>query len=279
MRRQALADNDPFAIPRAEYCLGRVAQYRGMSTTAIRRFRRCMASVGPFDQFIRRHLLGTLARAEATVGHVDSAVDALAAGADGVRMKVYEPEWDLAEAAVLAAQLRLGEAVDRAAWAASVAADRHQWNVALVGYHDAARYGGARSVLSMLESVPTVDGGLGACLVEHVAASAGGTPPGWMRSPPASTNWAPYLSLRRPAPKPASFIAAPGRQAGGGQPEPGAVALGPLRRPVLAWLVGAANVAPLTDRERQVALLVRTDRATGSSRRRSGSPSVPCRPI
>ncbi|MFZ2012575.1 MAG: LuxR C-terminal-related transcriptional regulator [Nocardioides sp.] len=256
MRRQALADNDPFAIPRAEYCLGRVAQYRGMSATAIRRFRRCVASVGPFDQFIRRHLLGTLARAEATAGHVDRAVDALAAGADGVRMKVYEPEWDLAEAAVLAAQLRLGEAVDRAAWAASVAADRHQWNVALMGYHDAARYGGARSVLSMLESVPTVDGEFGACLVEHVAALAAGDATGL-------DGVSIHLGELGAVPLAAEACAEAGIiHSRSGSARAAAASLNReawlwdrCEDPVSPWLVGAASVAPLTDRERQVALL------------------------
>ena len=80
-----------------------------------------------------------LARAAATVGDLGTAAAALQAGATQPRMKPYEPDWELAEAAVLAAALRMDEAADRAAWAAGIAADNQEWNVAVAGYHDAAR--------------------------------------------------------------------------------------------------------------------------------------------
>ena len=70
-----------------------------------------------------------LARAAATAGDLDTATAALRPGQDQPRMKPYEPEWDLAEAAVLAAGLRMDEAADRAAWAAGVAADSQEWNI------------------------------------------------------------------------------------------------------------------------------------------------------
>ena len=139
MRAAAAESGDPFAGPRAEYCLGRVALARGRGDTAVRRFRRCVAGVSQFDQFIVRHLNAMLARAAATVGDLETAAAALAAGSDQPKMKPYEPEWDLARAAVLAAELRLDEAADRAAWAAGVAADQRTWNVVLAGYHDAPR--------------------------------------------------------------------------------------------------------------------------------------------
>jgi DNA-binding CsgD family transcriptional regulator len=172
MRRQAEADSDPFAMPRTEYLLGRLALYRGQAETAVRRFRRTVATAGPFDQFIVRHLWSMVARAAATLGDHAGAEEALAAGADLIQMKPYEPEWDLAEAAVLASRLNITEAIDRATWAASVAADWGEWNVAIAGYHDAARYGAARVVLPAIQSVPFVDGELPACYLEHVVALA-----------------------------------------------------------------------------------------------------------
>ena len=110
MRREGAATHDPFGGPRGEYCLGRVALARGKAGTAVRRFRRCLAAVSPFDQFIVRHLNSMLARAAASVGDLGCAASALQAGAVQPRMKPYEPEWELAEAAVLAAGLRMDEA-------------------------------------------------------------------------------------------------------------------------------------------------------------------------
>ena len=112
MRAAAAESGDPFAGPRAEYCLGRVALARGRGDTAVRRFRRCVAGVSQFDQFIVRHLNAMLARAAATVGDLPTAAAALAAGSGQPTMKTYEPEWDLAQAAVLAAELRLDEAAE-----------------------------------------------------------------------------------------------------------------------------------------------------------------------
>jgi hypothetical protein len=95
MRREGAATHDPFGGPRGEYCLGRVALARGKADTAVRRFRRCLAAVSPFDQFIMRHLNSMLARAAATVGDLAAAASALQAGAAQPRMKPYEPEWEL----------------------------------------------------------------------------------------------------------------------------------------------------------------------------------------
>jgi hypothetical protein len=174
MRAAAAESGDPFAEPRAEYCLGRVALARGRADTAARRLRRCVAGVSQFDQFIVRHLNAMLARAAATAGDLETAAAALAAGSDQPKMKPYEPEWDLAQAAVLAAELRLDEAADRAAWAAGVAADQRTWNVVLAGYHDAARYGAAQHALPpMSEAAARVDGPVAACYVRHVAAHLG----------------------------------------------------------------------------------------------------------
>jgi DNA-binding CsgD family transcriptional regulator len=173
MRRAATASHDPFGGPRAEYCLGRIALARGQADTAVRRLRRCIASLSQFDHFIARHLNSVLARASAVAGDLETAAAALEAGAELPRMKTYEAEWELAEAAVLAAGLRMDQAADRAAWAAGVAADGRLWNVAVTGYHDAARYGAARAILvPMRQAAANVDGTLAWCYVDHAAALA-----------------------------------------------------------------------------------------------------------
>ncbi len=151
MRARAAADGDPFSGPRGEYCRARVQLVRGRPATALRGFRRCLAALTPFDRSFVRHISSMLARAAATVEDLSTAHQTLAACADAPRMKIYEPEFELAVAAVQAAELRMGEAADHAAWAAGVAADRVQWNIALAGYHDAARYGAARAILIPLE--------------------------------------------------------------------------------------------------------------------------------
>ncbi|MDQ1465117.1 MAG: hypothetical protein QOC73_2058, partial [Actinomycetota bacterium] len=177
MRRTAAATHDPFAATRAEYTLGRIAMARGQADTAVRRLRRCIATLGPFDQFVARHLNSVLARAAAASGDLDTATSALEAGAEQPRMKTYEAEWELAEAAVLAAGLHMDQAAERAAWAAGVAADSQLWNIAVAGYHDAARYGAARSILApMRRAAANVDGTLAWCYVDHAAALAARDP-------------------------------------------------------------------------------------------------------
>ena len=118
-----------------------------------------------------------LARAAATVGDLSTARQSLDACADAPRMKTYEPEFELAVAALQAAELRMAEAADHAAWAAGVAADHGQWNVALAGYHDAARYGAARAILIPLREAAThVDGTFAWCLIDHASALAAHDP-------------------------------------------------------------------------------------------------------
>ena len=171
LRRLADSEHDDFAGPRAEYCLGRIALLRGKSETARRHFARALAGIVPFDEFIRRHVGALLARAAAACGDLDGARAALVATADRMRMRTYEPEDELAEAAVLAASLRMQEATERASWAAGVAAAQTEWSVALAGYHDVARYGAARQVvLPMRDAVAHVDGTLAWCYLDHATA-------------------------------------------------------------------------------------------------------------
>ena len=110
-------------------------------------------------------------------GDPERARAALAAGRGHPAIKTYEPDWDLAEAAVLAAELRMDDAAERAAWAGSVAADNDLWLAAVIAFHDAARYGAARQVLGAIrDAAARVDGPLPVAYVDHVAALTDGDP-------------------------------------------------------------------------------------------------------
>jgi DNA-binding NarL/FixJ family response regulator len=257
MRTAAAASGDPFAGPRAEYCLGRAALARGRGDTALRRFRRCVAGVSQFDQFIVRHLNAMLARAAATVGDLETAAAALAAGAGQPTMKPYEPEWDLAEAAVLAAELRMDEAADRAAWAAGVAADQRSWNLVLAGYHDAARYGAAQHALPRLrEAAARVDGPVAACYVGHVAALAAADPAGLDATASGFGRIGMLLFAAEAAASAAAAHAAAGdRRAATASAQRAAAYRAACENAVSPWLAGTAAAIPLTARERQIAAL------------------------
>lgn len=257
MRRQAAEDHDTFSGPRAEYCLGRVALVRGLPTTALRSFRRCLAALTPFDQSFLRHISSMLARAAAVVGDLPACHAALDACADAPRMKTYEPEFELARAAALAAELRMDEAADHAAWAAGIAADHAEWNVAVAGYHDAARYGAARHILiPMKQAAAQVDGGFAACLFDHASALAARDPAALEA---AGHRFASYGALLFAAE--AGSEAALAHTASGYARSARASATRATQwwsrceGAVSPWLAGAAAGAPLTARERQVAAL------------------------
>lgn len=257
MRLAAAATGDPFAGPRAEYCLGRVALARGKAGTAVRRLRRCLAAVSPFDQFICRHLNSVLARAAAAAGDLDTATAALRAGAGQPRMKTYEPEWELAEAAVAAAQLRMDEAADRAAWAAGVAADNQEWGAAVAAYHDAARYGGARHVLApMRKAAATVDGALASCFADHAAALAGRDPVVLDKVARRFEDLGTMLFAAEAAAEAALGYAAAGDvRAGRASGQRAAGYRAACEGAVSPWLIGAPAAIALTLRERQIAVL------------------------
>lgn len=266
MRAQAAADDDPFTGPRSEYCLARVEFARGHSAAALRGFQRCLAALTPFDQSFLRHISSMLARAAAVRGDVDSAREVIAACADAPRMKTYEPEFELAVAAVLAAELRMTEAADHAAWAAGIAADRDQWNVALCGYHDAARYGVSRAVLIPLrDAARHVDGSFAWSLVDHATALAdrdGAALDEVARR--FETRGAILLAAEASAEAALAHTAAqhprPARASAGCA----ALLRSRCEGSVSPWLAGAPAAVPLTSREAQVATLAARGRSDAS---------------
>jgi len=257
MRARAAAEHDPFAAPRGEYCVARVELVRGRPSTALRGFRRCLAALTPFDQSFQRHISSMLARAAATVGDLSTARQTLEACADAPRMKMYEPEFELAVAALHAADVRMAEAADHAAWAAGVAADQEQWNVALAGYHDAARYGLARTILIPLREAAThVDGTFAWCLIDHASALAAHDP---VALDEVARRFEVHCAILLAAEASAEAALAH-TAAGHPRPARASAARAALLRAqcegaTSPWLFGAAAAVPLTARERQIAAL------------------------
>jgi DNA-binding CsgD family transcriptional regulator len=160
-------------------------------------------------------------------------------------------------AALQAAELRMAEAAEHAAWAAGLAADRDQWNVALAGYHDAARYGAARTILVPLREAAThVDGTFAWCLIDHAAALA-------TRDPVAldevarrfETHCAMLLAAEAAAE--AALAHTAGEHSRPARSSAGHAALlwAQCEGAVSPWLAGATLAVPLTGRERHIAAL------------------------
>lgn len=167
MRCRAEADDDRFAWSRSLYCEGRVALALGRCRTALELFGRSLDLVMPFDRMSRRHIGAMVAQAASALGDIAAASAGLDLP-DAPVLKTYEQQRILAEAALLAAQLHLEEAAERAAWAGGVAADLSQWSIATSAYHDALRYGAGRSLLTPLQDAAThLEGPLAGCLVAH----------------------------------------------------------------------------------------------------------------
>jgi ATP/maltotriose-dependent transcriptional regulator MalT len=272
MRRQAAADDDPFAGPRAEYCLGRVELMRGRPATALRDFRRCLAALTRFDQSFLRHISSMLARAAAVTGDVSTAQSTLDACADAPRMKTYEPEFELAVAAIYAAQLRMGDAADHAAWAAEVAADHSEWNVALAGYHDAARYGAARHVLiPMREAAAHVDGTLAWCYLDHASALAAQDPVALDEAARRfETHGATLFAAEVAAEAAFAHTAAGHSRLARASANRATELRNRCEGAVTPWLAGTAVPVPLTVRERHIAVLASRGEADAAIAERLG---------
>lgn len=257
LARTAAEEHDTFAGPRASYCLGRIALIRGQAGAARRLFASCLAEHNPFDAFMERHLGTTFARAAVACGDVNAADAALREAAGKMRMKTYDPEDDLAEAAVLAASLRLDDAAERAAWAAGVAASRSQWNVAVAGYHDAARYGSARRVVAQSrEAAGYPEGPLARCFLDHVVALAAKDATA-LDAVADRFEAVGALLFAAEAKAEAAFAHAAAGDARSARASGGHAAALWARcdaRPS-PWLAGATVAAPLTGRERQIAAL------------------------
>jgi hypothetical protein len=162
------------------YVLGRIALIRGDLGGAVRMLRLAAATPAPFDRPFPRYTVSFLARALAGVGQPEQARTVLqAVPSDLPRFRLFEPELELAEAAILAADGYLAEAAERAAWAAELAGVSRMCATILLAAHDAARYGGAALVRNTVtDALPHVDGELlvwrARCVLAMAAGDASG---------------------------------------------------------------------------------------------------------
>jgi len=197
-----------------------------------------------------------LARA-AAVGDLKSAHAAFDGCADMRGMRAYEPEFELSVAALLAAELRMDEAAERAAWAAGTAFDRAQWNDAVAGYHDAVRYGAARAmVVPMREAAAHVDGEYPRTLLHHAVALAAQDAAGLDDAAKRFEAHGAILVAAEASAQAAMAHTAAGRPRLAGASAAQSVSLrARCEGATSPWLAGVAGAVPLTARERQTAVL------------------------
>jgi DNA-binding CsgD family transcriptional regulator len=171
---RGLAEDDPWLRPRGASGLGIVALQRGQVRTAARYFRITVASLNEFDRLFLRYNLAFLVRGAALCGAVEEAERALRSGADAPVFRIFEDEWDLARAAVLAARDQFGEAVTTALQTAEAAAAIGAWAASAHAAHDALRYGGAQIAADfVVRAAGRAQGPVYPLLAEHAAARAG----------------------------------------------------------------------------------------------------------
>ena len=151
MHRSAMTADDEWLRPRAAAALGAVALMRGQVRTATRHFRITVSSFNAFDGRSLRYGLSYLARAAALAGLAAEARAALSdVPPEAPRFPLLQTDWDMAEAAVLAAEGAWTGAADVALAAAREAATRGAWRSAIAAAHDAVRYTGDRDAAEVV---------------------------------------------------------------------------------------------------------------------------------
>jgi DNA-binding CsgD family transcriptional regulator len=243
--------------------LGRIDLLRGDLAGAVRHLRRASATPAPFDLPFHPYNVSFLARALAGCGHPSEARTAVAEVDPSLpRFRLFESEAELAEAAILAAEGNLAGAVERAAWAAELAAVRDLWTVAMIGAHDAARYGGATIVQRVAaDSADHVEGDLPAARAELIAAQAASSGPDLDRVAAAFESIGALLFAAETAAQAARCHQRAGRTGAAATSEAAYRRL-LTRCPgvVCPWLAGVTARDPLTRREQEVAILAAADR-------------------
>ena len=171
MHDTAHHQDDPWLRPRSATVLGLLALYRGEAQIATAHLRSAVATLTPLDAMFVRYNLAFLARAAALTGNLAEAQQALQPPADAPVFPLYEADWQIAEAAVLAAQHRLDDAARQAMAAARTAAGHGQWGIAATAAHDATRYSDTPDAAPFLTTVADlVDGPLPSIMRDHAIA-------------------------------------------------------------------------------------------------------------
>jgi DNA-binding CsgD family transcriptional regulator len=254
---EALREDDQWLRPRGASALGVVALGRGLPRTATRLFRIAVASLNEFDRLFLRYNLSFLARGAALAGNTAEARAALQPGEDAPGLRLFEADWEIAEAAVLAAEGAIGAAGEQALRAARRASSMGQWAVAMAGAHDAACYTGAAEAASLVAvAADRVDGPLPPLLSAHAHARV--EDDGALLSEVAQrfcdNGWMLFATQAAYAAARAYRAASDGRSAARA-----AVCAGELHArcegAAIPWLAGSPSIEPLTRREHEVALL------------------------
>jgi len=171
MHETAQQTQDEWLRPRSATVLGLLALYRGQADDAAAHLRDAIAALSPLDAMFVRYNLAFLARAAALAGNLAEAQHALQPPADAPVFPLYDADWQIAEAAVLAAQYQLADAAQQAMTAAHTAANHAQWGIAAIAAHDAARYTDHPDAGRFLANIADlVDGPLPPLLREHALA-------------------------------------------------------------------------------------------------------------
>ena len=168
----AVARHDEFMRSRAAHYLGRAALLAARPRRAQRYLREALVALDEFDRMFVAWNLALLAEAQALGGDTVQARETLAeSDQQGPLAAIFSYSRARAEAAILAAEGRMGEAAVCAEAGARAAGDHGLLIHALWCWYDAARFGdaGATSELGLLARV---DGGLAVACREHASALA-----------------------------------------------------------------------------------------------------------
>ena len=254
---RALAEDDEWLRPRGASALGVVALMRGRPRTATRFFRITVASLNELDGQYLSYNLSFLARGAALAGFVDEARQALLAASDSPRFPLFEADWMIAEAALLAAEGTLDAASEQALRSARKAASLGEWAIVGIAAHDAVRYTAAAEAVQLAATAAErVDGPLHPCLSDYSSARAADDP----RALTASSVRFETLGTILYAAE-ASYAAARAyRAAGDGRAAAAAnvratTLHGRCENAFIPWVAGFQSSESLTRREQQTALM------------------------
>ena len=151
MHQSAMNADDEWLRPRAAAALGAIALMRGQVRAATRHFRITVSSINDFDGRFLRYGLSCLARAAALAGLAGEARAALSdVPPEAPSFPVIRTDWEMAEAAVLAAEGAWTKAARVALAAAREAATRGAWRSAIAASYDAVRYTGDRDAAEIV---------------------------------------------------------------------------------------------------------------------------------
>ena len=149
MYEAAQHNEDQWLRPRSATVLGLAALLRGRVQTAVDQLRIAIAALNELDAMFLPYNVSFFARAAALTGDTKAAREAMTQQTSATRYPLYEADWRIAEAALLAAEGRITAASQQALRAARIAANNGQWAVAAYAAHDASRYEGSQEAAAI----------------------------------------------------------------------------------------------------------------------------------